>query len=320
MLGLDAMTDAMSDAKPAALNALELVAKVGWLSKDAWNVSKNVHAFAKPIKVTLTAAVSDAVKTGVLSRSTIVQLQLEDNITPPSPMPPALRQLDLSDTFSEYDKVELPPSLSRLNVTVGLNHDATALRSLVQRLPSELVGMTLCRVLEQIDETSPERDLLEGMECSQLSNLKSLDLRSVGGSMALPSQLLELSIDQCCFNSDLNTMGSLQQLHLTMCHFKADSRLVLQEGLVSLECYMCNSLALPSVLPSTLQHLELTSNYNVPLGVLPHGLKTLILGNRFNCPLGTLPQSLQLLEVGVLFNQDLRPLPPQLKHLNLGKQ
>jgi hypothetical protein len=54
------MSDALSgiadlrDDDIDALGALEVVAKVGWLSKGAWDVSRAVHAFAKPIMVTLT--------------------------------------------------------------------------------------------------------------------------------------------------------------------------------------------------------------------------------------------------------------------------
>jgi ribosomal protein S8E len=115
-----------------ALSALEVVAKVGWLSKSAWEMSRAVHAFTKPINVKLTPAMSDAVKAGILSRSTVVKLQLEDNVTLISPLPLALQELALSDTISEYDKVpELPASLTKLDVTVGLVNDATALRSLM---------------------------------------------------------------------------------------------------------------------------------------------------------------------------------------------
>jgi hypothetical protein len=70
-----------------ALAALEVVAKVDWLNKHARSVSKATHAFAKPIKVTLMAAVSDGVKACVLSRSSIANLQLEDNVARPSPLP-----------------------------------------------------------------------------------------------------------------------------------------------------------------------------------------------------------------------------------------
>jgi hypothetical protein len=181
--------------------------------------------------------------------------------------------------------------------------------------------LNLCRRLNATEThvTVPEEDMLEGVDCSRLSMLRALSVRGVGCSMVLPSQLHELSISHCCIKSDLHTMVSLHKLSLTDCQFQHSSRLVLNEGLVSLDCFRCNNLKLPSLLPSTLQHLEITSNYNVPLGVLPSGLQTLRLGNRFNRPLGTLPQSLLLLQVGMLFNQALGPLPPLLKHLNLGK-
>jgi hypothetical protein len=303
-----------------ALNALEVVAKAGWLSKGAWKMSRAVHSFVKPINVKLTPAVSDAVKAGILSRSTVVKLQLEDNVTLISPLPLALQELALFDTFSEYDKVpELPAALIKLDVTVESAQDATALRRLLECLPTGLMALSLCKRVTETHVTVPDEDLLDDVDCSRLSMLRALSVRGLGGNMVLPSQLHELSISHCCIKSDLHTMASLRQLSLTDCQFKHSSRLVLNEGLVSLNCFRCNSLTLPSVLPSTLQHLEITSNYNVPLGVLPSGLQTLRLGNKFNRPLGTLPQSLLLLKVGMLFDQDLRPLPPLLKHLNLGK-
>jgi hypothetical protein len=209
--------------------------------------------------------------------------------------------------------------LIKLDVTVGSAQDATALRRLLERLPTGLTALNLCRRLNATDVTVPEEDMLEGVDCSRLSRLRSLDVCGLGGSMVLPSQLHELSISRCCIKADLRSITTLRQLSLTDCQFKHNSRLVLNEGLVSLDCCRCNNLALSSVLPSTLQHLEITSNYNVPLGVLLSGLQTLRLGNKFNRPLGTLPQSLLQLEAGMLFNQDLRPLPPLLKHLNLGK-
>jgi hypothetical protein len=156
----------------------------------------------------------------------------------------------------------------------------------------------------------PEEDLLEGVDCSELSRLRSLHLRRLGGNMMLPSQLHELSISRCCIRFAKHDHTA--PLSLTDCQFKHSSRDVLSEGLVYLDCFRCYNLALPSVLPSTLQHLEITSNYNVLLIILR-------LGDRFNCPLSTLPPSLPLLQVEMLFNQDLRPLPPRTKELNLGK-
>jgi hypothetical protein len=67
------------------------------------------------------------------------------------PLPSALQELTLSDTFSDYDKVpELPASLTKLDITVGLVNDVTALRSLMPHLLAGLTALSLCRRLTDL--------------------------------------------------------------------------------------------------------------------------------------------------------------------------
>jgi hypothetical protein len=84
MSEIEVKSDAPAD--PLCDRALEVVSKRGWLSKNAWSVSKAVHAFAKPIRVMLAAETPADVVQQLLLRSHIVALQLEDNVVAPNPL------------------------------------------------------------------------------------------------------------------------------------------------------------------------------------------------------------------------------------------
>jgi hypothetical protein len=63
--------------------AFEVVAKRGWLDKNAYSLSKTVHAFAKPIRVVLTDEAAAEVVQQLLLRAPIMALQLKGNASVP---------------------------------------------------------------------------------------------------------------------------------------------------------------------------------------------------------------------------------------------
>eukprot|EP00953_Heterococcus_sp_UTEX-ZZ885_P001834 1506-Heterococcus_DN1.PRE.3 len=63
--------------------ALEVVTNRGWLSKNAWSMSKALHAFAKPMRVVLTAEIPSDTMQQLLLRSPIVAVQLGGSVVVP---------------------------------------------------------------------------------------------------------------------------------------------------------------------------------------------------------------------------------------------
>jgi hypothetical protein len=80
----DAAADSLRD------RALEVVAKRGWLSKNAYSLSKTVHAFTKPVKVVLAAEAPPDTVQRLLLRSPIAAVQLDGNVVAPNPLPGGL--------------------------------------------------------------------------------------------------------------------------------------------------------------------------------------------------------------------------------------
>jgi hypothetical protein len=71
MSGMMDVTDASADTLRD--RGLEVVAKLGWLSKNAYSLSKTVHAFAKPIRVRLTEDAPAGVVRQLLLRAPLWQ-------------------------------------------------------------------------------------------------------------------------------------------------------------------------------------------------------------------------------------------------------
>jgi hypothetical protein len=125
--------DAAADG--TCCRALEVVAKLGWLSKTAWSVSKAVHAFSKPMLVVLADETPADIVQKLLLRYPIVAMQLEGSVIAPNPLPATVTELVLSADFCG-SVADLPDTLRAFEATILSDADTAAMVSLLQRSPS----------------------------------------------------------------------------------------------------------------------------------------------------------------------------------------
>ena len=103
-------------ADDTCCRALEVVAKLGWLSKTAWSVSKAVHAFSKPMLVVLADETPADIVQKLLLRYPIVAMQLEGSVIAPNPLPATVTELVLSADFCG-SVADLPDTLRAFEAT-----------------------------------------------------------------------------------------------------------------------------------------------------------------------------------------------------------
>jgi putative component of toxin-antitoxin plasmid stabilization module len=250
------------------LQALEIVAREGWLCKEAWSISKAVHAYAKPTRIVLGQAASPAISRAVLQRLLITSVKTRNHAAAPKSLPAGLRELTLSeDAFSGA----VPGTLTALTVTDCSDDAAAALRSLLQALPSTVQTLNL-RVKRLL-----RADLLDGTLCS--AGVRTLKLRGLGWRMQLPQRLVTLHMWDCGMDAQLQLPATVRQLLLGHCI--SAQAMQLNEGLLRVELTtrtVCYGLL---ELPSTLTHLLIGDDCHTPLAQpLPAALRQLRLGDR----------------------------------------
>jgi hypothetical protein len=329
--------------------ALEVVAKRSWLSKNAYSVSKAVHAFAKPIRLVLTDEATAEVVQQLLLRTHIIALQLGGNASVP-----------LLDGLSG-SVAELPRTLQSFEADNMKEHSLAATQSVIQLLPSSLQRLRLSyshrRHIQDVPQFLLGSTLI--MYGGTVSGLRPLEWSA---NLRLPTRLQELYLSYCKFSGGLQLPATLRRLELVHCSSSSGDKSFsahLNEGLQHAVIKSGHSVDIGSELPSTLTHLvlqdhsraylgdfpsvlqhlqlnrnlhealeplpsslrvlKLGSKYRHPLGILPDTLIELRVGRQFDWPLGALPESLISLRVGDDYTQNLGPLPLQLEHLHIGK-
>jgi FNIP Repeat len=345
--GTDASADILRD------RALEVVAKLGWLSKNAYSLSKTVHAFAKPVRVRLTEDAPAAVVRQLLLRAPVVAAQLDGNA--------AIPLLEILTSDFSGSVAELPGTLQSFAAVDVREGGIAATHSVLQLLPRSLQRFQLSYHHGLVSETHYANPALVMVSYSHSIS----DLQPVEWNTSLPACLQELYLTQCKFSDELHLPATLRKLELKYCSSSSGGdesfKVHLNEGLQLAVIKHCHCVDISSELPSTLthlvlqdssrstlrlgelpaglQHLEFSRRLSEPLGLLPSSLRVLKLGyrysqpldvlpdtltelrvgRRFDWPLGILPQSLKSLHIGERFTQKLGPLPPQLEHLEIGK-
>jgi hypothetical protein len=272
-------TDTAAPADTVRDRALELVAKRGWLSnlKDAWSLSKAVHAFDKPMNVVLAAETPDDIMQQLLLRSPIVAVQLEGSVVAP-PLPNGVHELILSESFCG-SVAELPQNLLSFKAVNMSRRSIAAVLRVLQLLPSSLQRFQLELSCFQRQRT-PSINLLAA-HLPALPHLKYLHLEGVDRSTSWPSSLQELCLISCEVSDELQLPVTLRKLKLAHCVSSRDSSekiltVHLTEGLQQLEIRGWSRVELSSELPSSLTHLVLGEGESLSsVGALPSRLQHL---------------------------------------------
>ena len=250
------------------LQALEIVAREGWLCKQGWSICKAVHAYAKPTRVVLGKEASTATSNAVLQRLLVTSVRMTNHAAAPEFLPSGLKELTLSeDAFSGA----VPDTLTALTVTDCSDAAAAALKSLLQTLPAtvQTLNMRVKRLLRA--------DLLDSMPYP--AGVRTLKLRGVGWRMQLPAQLVSLHLWDCSMDAQLRLPATVRQLMLGHCITAQPMQL--NEGLLRLELTTRTACFGQLELPSTLTHLIMGSDCHTPLArPLPAALRQLRLGDR----------------------------------------
>ncbi|KYR00197.1 hypothetical protein DLAC_03355 [Tieghemostelium lacteum] len=252
--------------------------------------------------------------------------------------------------LSELKPGDLPPSLTRLNITGSINcipdHSLPhQLKSLTMKLYGEFTEDTLPKSLLHLDLYSYMKSI------NHLPpNLTSLSLLPYGNSDwdmspgVLPNSIKILKLGEvkspqlgflpleCRYLNIYYLRGPLDRHvlpdKLKELYIGAIVDVTLKYGVFpeGLEIISMNTQQTPLDInfkfPSTLKRLSLVGMFNQKLESLPVGLETLELGPSFNQPLNCLSGllSLKTLNIGSAFNQILSvtSLPANLLHLTFG--
>jgi hypothetical protein len=303
------------------LKVLEIVASQGWLSEPAWYLSKAVHALVKNISVALTKKASPVTVQGVMTRCTVVSLQLEGSIT--APLPPlqlGLRQLTLCRGFVR-DLGPLPATIASLQALDWPASKACSLTALLQRLPEQLQSLAISGRLDLLVAEDPAALCVLQGAIELPAAVQALQLTRLSVRVPMPAALLKLELICCCLGEELRAPATLLQLHIQQSTIArtAATVLVLNGGLQQLRLVRASALTLSGPLPSTLQTLAVYGGMRAALGELPAGLRSLHTSG-YNHAFSALPESLNeiLTIAGDWYLPTTAALPQQLVALDVS--